>query len=142
MIEIYTDGACSGNPGPGGYGVFIKPTMEVISGSDPRTTNNRMELMGAIVALESVMNDDDDIVVYSDSKYLCDAHNAGWLKAWTKNGFHKRGGGRVQNIDLWKRLLKAEQYRNVKYVWIKGHAGHPENEACDRMAVEAYKQYL
>lgn len=150
MIEVFTDGACSGNPGPGGYGIIIKQhdTKEILRQVEgfPSTTNNRMEVTAACAALELLSEkynvSDTEIVIYSDSKYLCDAHNAGWLSSWMKHGFCKPGGGRVKNVDLWERLLKAESGKNVKYVWVKGHNGHPENEECDRMAVDALMEFV
>ena len=147
MIEIYTDGACSGNPGPGGYGFYIKPYDVYGKGGERSTTNNRMELLAAIKALEYVLKDwgvpeNEKVILYSDSKYLCDAHNAGWINNWIRNGFRKSGGGRVQNMDLWNRLLHVEHGLDISYVWVKGHAGHPENEMCDHLAVRACEEAM
>lgn len=143
MIEIYTDGACSGNPGPGGWAFFIKNTGEACSRGYELTTNNRMELEAAINGIAWVsLEDDKDITVYSDSKYLCDAHNLGWISSWVKRGFSKKGGGRVKNVDLWEKLLLTEKGKNVRYVWVKGHDGCKENEICDDLAVKAYMDLM
>lgn len=143
MIEIYTDGACSGNPGPGGWCFLVKNTGEICSHGYVRTTNNRMELEAAINGLSWVSGEDDnDVTIYSDSKYLCDAHNQGWLSSWVKRGFYKKTGEQVKNIDLWKKLVELEKGKNVRYVWVKGHNGHRENEICDQMAVKAYMDII
>jgi ribonuclease HI len=137
MISIYTDGACSGNPGPGGYGVVIKKDGKLIqelSGGYAHTTNNRMELMSVIVGLEYIKDLDDAVTVTSDSKYVTDAFNAHWITGWKKKNFKN-----VKNVDLWNRLIAISEKLNPKYVWIKGHAGHVENERCDVLGVEAYK---
>lgn len=150
-IRIYSDGACSGNPGPGGWATIVKVndfTMYQNSEGYPRTTNNRMELTGAIMGLRisAKVNPDEvgSITVYSDSRYLCDAKNEGWLDNWIKRGWSRPGGGYVKNVDLWEQLLEAEKNlrQKVEYVWIKGHNGHPENEECDRLAVEAYEDFV
>lgn len=133
-IYLYTDGASSGNPGPGGYGIVLKcagKTKE-LSGGYARTTNNRMELMAVIVGLEAVKWDNADIRVVSDSSYVVNSVSKGWLFNWEKKGFAK-----AKNPDLWMRFLKVYRRHRVTFSWIKGHAGHPENERCDALAVAA-----
>ncbi|MBP1671044.1 MAG: ribonuclease [Bacteroidetes bacterium] len=134
MIELFTDGASRGNPGPGGYGVVLKSGShrKELSGGYLLTTNNRMELLAVIVGLEALKKSGSVITVYSDSSYVCDAVNKGWLFDWEKKGFSKK-----KNPDLWERFLKIYRLHKVKFVWIKGHAGHKENERCDVLAVEA-----
>jgi ribonuclease HI len=134
MIELFTDGASRGNPGPGGYGVVLKSGShrKELSGGYLLTTNNRMELLAVIVGLEALKKNGSVITVYSDSSYVCDAVNKGWLFDWEKKGFSKK-----KNPDLWERFLKIYRLHKVKFVWIKGHAGHKENERCDVLAVEA-----
>lgn len=134
QITIYTDGSALGNPGRGGYGVVM------ISGSYRKelsqgyqlTTNNRMELLGVIVGLESIKAEKCDVTIYSDSKYVVEAIEKGWLWNWVKIGFKDK-----KNVDLWQRLIPVYKNHNVKLVWIKGHANIPENERCDRLAVAA-----
>ena len=133
-IEIYTDGAAKGNPGPGGFGVVMRSgehEKEISSGFF-YTTNNRMELLAVIVALESLKRKRSQVLVYSDSKYVVDAINKKWVDKWKK-----RSWLRVKNPDLWKRLLKVLNEHDVTFFWIKGHNDHPENERCDQLAVEA-----
>jgi len=136
-IEIYTDGAARGNPGPGGYGIVLKygNHRKEISQGFKHTTNNRMELLAVIVALEQLKYKGSDVVLYSDSSYVCDAINQGWIKDWEKKGFR-----RTKNPDLWKRFLKLYRKHNVKFVWIKGHSQNPDNEICDKLAVAASKE--
>jgi ribonuclease HI len=133
-IIIYTDGAASGNPGPGGYGVLLKSGKHYreISQGFRSTTNNRMELLAVIVALEALKIMNSEVSIYSDSRYVCDAIEKGWLFEWEKNSFKKK-----KNIDLWKRFLLVYRKHKVRFHWIKGHAEIPENERCDRLAVEA-----
>lgn len=133
-IEIFTDGSSRGNPGPGGYGVVMKSGTHYkeISGGFAVTTNNRMELLAVIEGLESVKKNRADVTVYSDSSYVVKAVNEGWLNRWNAKNFVK-----TKNPDLWKRFLAIYSKHNVKFVWIKGHAGHTENERCDILAVEA-----
>ena len=133
-IYLYTDGASSGNPGPGGYGVVLKcgNLRKEMSGGFSRTTNNRMELLAVIVGLEAIKWDNADIEIWSDSSYVVKAVNEGWLKKWQKKGFAK-----VKNPDLWMRFLNVYGKHNVTFHWLKGHAGHPENERCDALAVNA-----
>ncbi len=136
-ITIYTDGAASGNPGPGGYGIILKSTnhYKEISQGYRLTTNNRMELLAVIVALEAIKIERSNINIYTDSRYVCDAVEKGWLNEWEKKNFKKK-----KNIDLWQRFLTVYRIHKVKFHWIKGHANIPENERCDRLAVKAYQQ--
>lgn len=136
-ITIYTDGAARGNPGNGGYGVIMisgKYRKEISEGF-AHTTNNRMELLAVIVALENIKAKNSNVTIYSDSKYVVDAVNEGWLKSWEKMHFKNK-----KNPDLWIRFLKVYKRHNVKFIWIEGHAGNPLNELCDKMAVEASMQ--
>jgi len=134
-IYLYTDGAASGNPGPGGYGVVLKcgKLRKEMYGGFARTTNNRMELLAVIKGLEAINWEGADIEVWSDSTYVVKAINEGWIEGWEKRGWKK-----VKNTDLWMRFLPAWKRNNVTFHWLKGHAGNPENERCDRLAVEAY----
>ena len=141
-ITIHTDGSCLGNPGPGGFAAIIQAGDECIitvSGRDPETTNNRMELMAVIEAMETVNFFDGwkefPVTLHSDSQYVIKAFNEGWISGWTKKGW-RTAKGPVKNIGLWKRLLKLVEGRDMRYVWVKGHSGDPMNEACDRLAVE------
>ncbi|MFC2098823.1 ribonuclease HI [Bacteroidota bacterium] len=136
-IIIYTDGAASGNPGPGGYGVVMKygTHRRELSGGFRLTTNNRMELLGVIVALEQLKYEDSSVRIYSDSKYVCEAVNQKWLFDWERKGFKKK-----KNPDLWRRLLPLLRKHRVTLTWIKGHSDIPENERCDALAVEASRQ--
>lgn len=142
-IELYTDGACSGNPGPGGYGVVLKYKEHIreISGGEPDTTNNRMELMAVITGLEA-LNQPCEVELYSDSKYVVDAITKGWAKGWKANNWIKSDKKPALNADLWDRLLALLEIHKVNLNWVKGHAGHPENERCDQLAVQAYQQYI
>ena len=135
-IQIYTDGAASGNPGPGGYGVVLKYNehRKEISQGYAFTTNNRMELLAVIVALEHIKNEGSQVVIYTDSKYVSEAVNQRWLFVWESKGFKKK-----KNPDLWKRFLLIYRKHKVQIVWIKGHSNIEENEVCDKLAVEAYK---
>ena len=135
-VEIFTDGACSGNPGPGGYGAILRvgDHVQEISGGDPATTNNRMELMGVISAL-SALKYPCDVVLTTDSKYVVDSVTKGWAKSWRANGWIKSDKKPALNSDLWEKLLDLLDVHNVQFVWVKGHAGHPENERCDALAV-------
>ena len=137
-VEIYCDGACSGNPGPGGWAAVLlyKNAKKEISGYDPDTTNNRMELLGAIEALE-ILKEPCNVVLTSDSQYLVNGINLGWAKSWKKNNWLKSDKRPALNSDLWGRLLELLEIHNVTFVWIKGHAGHEYNERCDRLAVAA-----
>ena len=141
-VKIYSDGACSGNPGPGGFGTIIvyNGVEKCISGGFEETTNNRMELLGAISGLEA-LREPCEVEIVSDSKYLCDAINLGWLKSWKARGWKKADKSPALNSDLWARLLDLSEAHTIHYNWIKGHAGHPENERCDRLAVEQSKRF-
>lgn len=137
VIHIYTDGAARGNPGPGGYGVVMisgKYRKELSQGFR-KTTNNRMELLAVIVALEQLKLENSDVTVYTDSKYVSDAINQDWISNWVKKSFKK-----VKNPDLWKRFINIFNKHNVKFVWVKGHADNVENNRCDLLAVEASKK--
>lgn len=133
-IEIYTDGACKGNPGRGGFGAILRfgDKEKELSQGFRKTTNNRMELLAVIVALESIKTNTHPIVVYSDSKYVVDAINQNWLLGWVKKDFKGK-----KNKDLWLRYLKVAKSLNIRFVWVKGHNNHPENERCDALAVAA-----
>lgn len=137
IITVYTDGAARGNPGPGGYGiVLISGThRKEIAEGFRNTTNNRMELLAVIVALETVKEGSHEITVYSDSKYVVDSVNKGWVFGWVKKNFKDK-----KNVDLWKRFLQVYPKLKVKFVWVKGHANIPENERCDELAVAASKE--
>lgn len=145
-VEIYTDGACSGNPGKGGYGIVLRykksdgtyVSKELSQGYE-NTTNNRMELLAAVVALESLTKK-CDVTLYSDSKYLIDAIEQNWLENWVAKGWKTASKKPVKNVDLWKRFIEIKEKHNVKFVWVKGHAGHEFNEICDKLAVEAYNE--
>ncbi|MGL1932390.1 MAG: ribonuclease HI [Desulfotalea sp.] len=137
-IIIYTDGACSGNPGPGGYGAVVLDGDEryELSAGYVRTTNNRMEMLAVIVALESIVSI-KPIKVYSDSSYVINAITKGWAKGWQKRGWVKSDGEPAKNPDLWQRMLDVCSNKKISYIWVKGHAGHELNEVCDRLAVKA-----
>ncbi len=133
-ITVYTDGSALGNPGPGGYGIVMmsgKYRKELSQGFK-LTTNNRMELLAVIVALETIKKEGADVTVYSDSKYVVDAVEKGWVFGWQKKGFKGK-----KNPDLWQRFLKIYPKHNVRFEWVKGHANIPENERCDQLAVAA-----
>ena len=138
-VHIYTDGACSGNPGNGGYGIVMewvgKPYKKEFSAGYRLTTNNRMELLAVIVAIEMLKTDNVDVTVYSDSKYVVDAVEKKWVFGWQKKGFKDK-----KNVDLWKRFLNIFPKHNIKFIWIKGHNDHLQNERCDRLAVAASQQ--
>jgi ribonuclease HI len=136
-ITIYTDGAARGNPGPGGYGTVLisgKFRKELSDGYE-LTTNNRMELLAVIIGLEALKIENSTVTIYSDSKYVVDAVEKGWIWNWVKTRFKGK-----KNEDLWLRFLKIYQKHKVKFVWVKGHASIPENERCDQLAVEASMQ--
>ncbi|MBR0109080.1 MAG: ribonuclease HI [Bacteroidales bacterium] len=136
-IYLYTDGAASGNPGPGGYGIVLKcgDIRKELSGGFRLTTNNRMELLAVIKGLEAIRWENAQVEVYSDSTYVVKALTEGWLDTWVAKGWKK-----VKNPDLWQSFLPLYKKHKVSFHWIKGHAGHPENERCDRLAVAAYGQ--
>lgn len=138
MIKLFTDGAAQGNPGPGGYGVILKYGSHVkeLSEGFRHTTNNRMELMAVIAGLEAIKKLGIPIIIYSDSKYVVEAVNQKWIWGWEKKDFKKKA-----NADLWKRYIVLHKKFNPQFVWIKGHAGHAENERCDQLAVSAAEGY-
>lgn len=142
-VYLYTDGACSGNPGPGGYGAILKygKFEKEICGGEADTTNNRMELLGVIKGLEA-LNEPCHVVLTSDSKYVIDALTKGWAVKWKQNGWMRNKKDKALNPDLWERLLQLTSLHKMEYNWVKGHAGHPENERCDKMAVDFYKKYI
>jgi len=134
-VDIYTDGACRGNPGRGGWGAILVygGREKEMSGGEAMTTNNRMELMAAIAAMEA-LREPCDITLTSDSKYLTDAINKGWLSSWKRNGWKKADKKPVLNIELWERIDKLLTVHKVRFVWVHGHEGHEYNERCDRLA--------
>lgn len=138
MIRLYTDGAAQGNPGPGGYGTILKfgGHSKELSQGYRLTTNNRMELMAVIAGLEAIKKMGILVTVYSDSKYVVEAVKQGWVWGWEKKDFKKKA-----NPDLWKRYIMLHKKYHPEFVWIKGHAGHPENERCDQLAVAAAQGY-
>lgn len=140
-ITIYTDGACSGNPGPGGWGAVLiyNSHRKEISGGEKLTTNNRMELTALIKALE-IVNQKCKINIFTDSKYLCDGINKGWAENWRKNNWKKSDNKPAINPDLWEKLLDLLKNHEYKINWVKGHAGHPENELCDKLATNEIKK--
>lgn len=137
VIELFTDGASSGNPGPGGYGAILRAGQHYkeLSAGYRKTTNNRMELLAVIKGLEALKNANQEVVIYSDSKYVIDAIEKRWVYGWLQKGFKDK-----KNKDLWLRYLELAKLHKIRLVWVKGHAGHPENERCDQLAVAAYKQ--
>ena len=137
MIEIYTDGASSGNPGPGGYGVILRSGnhYKELSEGYRKTTNNRMELLAVISGIESIKKTGQEIMIYSDSKYIIDSVEKKWVFNWLKTGFKNK-----KNKDLWLRFLIVYKLHQIKFTWVKGHNGHPENERCDELAVQASQQ--
>lgn len=137
QIIVYTDGAARGNPGPGGYGIVLisgKHRKELSEGYR-KTTNNRMELLAVIVALETLKFPNSNVKIYTDSKYVSDAVNQNWIQNWQRKGFKK-----VKNLDLWRRFLEIYPKHSVQFIWVKGHSGNVENEVCDKLAVEASKK--
>tara|TARA_R110000850_G_scaffold9219_3_gene34164 strand:+ start:732 stop:1205 length:474 start_codon:yes stop_codon:yes gene_type:complete len=136
IVNIYTDGAASGNPGPGGYGVVMEANgkRRELSGGFRQTTNNRMELLATIIGLRALKRVGLDVHIYSDSKYVVDSVNKGWVFNWVKKGFKDK-----KNPDLWREFLEVYQIHKPKLHWVKGHNNHPQNERCDTLAVEAYK---
>lgn len=138
MIQIYTDGAAQGNPGPGGYGVILRYNdyVKELSQGFRLTTNNRMELMAVIVGLEAIKKTGIPVSIFSDSEYVVNAVEKGWLWGWEKKNFAKKA-----NADLWQRYIPLHKKYKPKFNWIRGHAGHPENERCDRLAVQAANSF-
>ncbi|MBR7081820.1 MAG: ribonuclease HI [Oscillospiraceae bacterium] len=141
-VTIYTDGACSGNPGPGGWGAVLKygDAVKELSGGEAHTTNNRMELTGVISAL-SALKEPCRVKLYTDSRYIANAINEGWLKAWTAKGW-RRKGGEVKNPDLWQALIVLLETHNVEFIWVKGHAENEYNNRCDELAVNERKKFM
>lgn len=139
-VDIYTDGACSGNPGPGGFGAVLvyNGREKELSGGEAQTTNNRMELMAVITALEA-LREPCDVTLTTDSKYVSDGITLGWAESWRARGWKKSDGKPAMNPELWERLLGLLKTHSVKFVWVKGHAGHPYNERCDSLAVNYCK---
>lgn len=134
-VYLYTDGACRGNPGAGGWGAVLvyKEARREMSGGEAQTTNNRMELLGAINGLEA-LKEPCRVILTSDSKYLVDGMTKGWARSWKENGWRKSDKKPALNVELWDRLLDLCDKHEVEFVWVKGHAGHPENERCDVLA--------
>ncbi len=139
-VEIFTDGACSGNPGPGGWGAVLRfgGREKELCGGDDDTTNNRMELTACIEAL-SALKEPCEVTLTTDSQYVVNGMTKGWASSWQKNGWIKSDKKPAQNPDLWEKLLELSKQHKLTFVWIKGHAGHPENERCDALAVGYYK---
>ena len=139
-INIYTDGACSGNPGPGGWGAVLvyNGIEKQLSGGENNTTNNRMELTAVIEALKA-LKEPCNVTLTTDSKYVCDAINKEWVFGWQRNNWRKADKKPALNVDLWEQLLELLKIHNVEFVWVKGHNGHKYNEICDRLAVSEYQ---
>lgn len=135
-VYLYTDGACSGNPGPGGWAAILKykEYEKELSGGEKETTNNRMELTAAIEGLQ-ILKKPCKVYLYSDSQYLINGFSKGWIYGWQKKGWKRSGNQPVLNVDLWQKLLSFTKIHQVEFFWVKGHDGHPENERCDRLAV-------
>lgn len=142
-VKIYTDGACSGNPGPGGYGAILiyNDVEKEISGGELNTTNNKMEMMGVIKALE-ILKEKCDVEVYSDSAYVVNSINQKWVYSWKKNNWVKSNKSKAKNIDLWERMLELISYHNVRFIKVKGHADNKYNNRCDVLAVEAREKLV
>ncbi len=140
-VEIYTDGACSGNPGVGGYcAILIYNGVEkVVSGSEANTTNNKMELLAVIKGLQA-LKEPCDVKVYSDSQYVVDAFNKGWLYEWVNKGWKTAGKSQVKNVELWQELLKLNSVNKVEFIKVKGHSNNEYNNRCDKIAVDEYKK--
>ena len=140
-VDIFTDGACSGNPGPGGWGAILRYNgiEKEMSGGEKETTNNRMELTAVIEALKC-LKEVCEVTLVTDSKYVADGLGKGWAESWKKNGWKKADRKPALNSDLWDELLTLYNKHNVKIQWIKGHASHPENERCDRLAVSEWEK--
>ncbi len=141
-VNIYTDGSCKNNPGPGGWGAVLMygGKKKELSGGEPNTTNNRMELTAAIKALEA-LKEPCDVILTTDSKYLCDGMGKGWAKSWKKRGWRKSDNSPALNPDLWERVLELCEIHSGKIEWVKGHAGHEFNERCDEMAQSEAEKY-
>ncbi len=141
-VEIYTDGACSGNPGAGGWGTILvyNGHEKELSGGEANTTNNRMEIMAVIEGLKA-LKEPCEVTLTSDSQYVCNAITKGWAKSWKKNNWIKSDKTQAKNADLWEELLKLLAVHKVNIVWVRGHNGHPYNERCDKLAVEQSQKY-
>lgn len=141
-VDIFTDGACSGNPGPGGYGAILRccGREKELSGGEESTTNNRMELSAVIAALEA-LREPCDVTLTTDSRYVADSITKRWVYSWQKNGWIKSDKNKALNVDLWERLLPLLEKHIVNIVWVRGHVGHPENERCDALAVAMRDEY-
>lgn len=141
-VEIFTDGACKGNPGPGGWGAILRygKAEKEISGGEKNTTNNRMEISAVLEALRC-LKEPCEVTLYSDSQYVCNAINKGWAKKWRANNWMRNKTDPALNSDLWEELLDLCEKHKMTIVWVKGHAGHPENERCDRLAVAAAEKF-
>ena len=139
-VQLYTDGACRGNPGRGGWGAILVYGRyeKELSGGERETTNNRMELLAAITALE-MLKEPCNVTLYSDSKYLVDSVNLGWIEKWKANGWKRNSKEKAKNVDLLIRLISQLEKHSVKFIWVKGHDGHVENERCDTLATTAAK---
>lgn len=142
-VEIFTDGACSGNPGPGGWGAILRYNgiEKELSGGEKNTTNNRMELTGVIMALKA-LKEPCEVTLYSDSQYVCNALKLGWAKKWKQNNWMRNKKEPALNPELWDELLQLYDKHAVTINWVRGHNGHPENERCDRLAVSAAQRYI
>jgi len=142
QVTVYTDGACSGNPGPGGWGVILKygRAVKEMSGGEEITTNNRMELTAVISALKA-LKEPCSVKLHTDSQYIANAINEGWLRAWKAKGW-KRKSGEVKNLDLWKELCALLEIHSVEFIWVKGHADNEFNNRCDELAVMESKKFI
>ena len=142
-VEMFTDGACSGNPGPGGWGTILRSNgiEKEMSGGEANTTNNRMELLAVINGL-SALKRKCDVTIYTDSQYVVNGITKGWAQSWKENGWRKKDKKPALNADLWDMLLNLLSEHEYSFVWLKGHDGHPENERCDKMAVAESQKFL
>ena len=142
-IEMFTDGACSGNPGPGGWGTILryKGVEKELSGGEHETTNNRMEMTAVISGLKA-LNEPCEVDLFTDSKYVCDSVTKGWVYSWKKNNWRKADKKPALNVDLWEEMLVLLDKHKVTFHWLKGHNGHPENERCDALAVAETQKYM
>lgn len=141
-VTIYTDGACSGNPGPGGWAAILSygGVEKELSGGERETTNNRMELLGVILALKA-LKEPCSVKIYSDSQYVCDAVNKGWARSWKAKGWKRSGNEDAKNPDLWETLLSLLEIHEAKFIWVRGHADNEYNNRCDKLAVAESKKF-